>query len=235
VVQVVDGVADVDWCAVDDCPAVICNGPHESHLCGDSIVTRRFDDHSPCPFCGVVDATDVAGRSEGATNPPGSLQTEGRGSDGDHVRVLAKAIVKIAEAAGMGTFGDLTGPQVLLIADDTAEWIKHRRQGPPHQVDIAPGVTGHELARRINYELSFHRLAGRRFSQDGLDGEDIDDAREHGQQSNGIWCVTWPSFDTRRDGWLRDFMEAALSSSTATPSSTRTATPATRSRPPSSS
>lgn len=41
------------WCKVDDCPAAICNGPHVSHTCpnGD-LVTQRYDDPTPCPFCG---------------------------------------------------------------------------------------------------------------------------------------------------------------------------------------
>lgn len=41
-----------DWCAADDCPAAICNGPHVEHRCGDHIVTARFDNAAPCPYCG---------------------------------------------------------------------------------------------------------------------------------------------------------------------------------------
>jgi len=41
------------WCEPDECPASICNGPHVSHTCenGD-VVTVRFDNVEPCPFCG---------------------------------------------------------------------------------------------------------------------------------------------------------------------------------------
>jgi len=39
------------WCEVDVCPASICNGPHYQHHCGDSIITYRFDNKGPCPFC----------------------------------------------------------------------------------------------------------------------------------------------------------------------------------------
>lgn len=43
-----------DWCAVDDCPAHICNGPHIEHVCSDGArVSQRFDNPEPCPFqCG---------------------------------------------------------------------------------------------------------------------------------------------------------------------------------------
>lgn len=41
-----------DWCEADDCPSIICNGPHVEHRCGDSIVTARFDNDEPCPYCG---------------------------------------------------------------------------------------------------------------------------------------------------------------------------------------
>lgn len=46
------------WCDVDDMPASICNGPHVSHRCpnGD-LVTQRFDDPTPCPFCGHQSVT----------------------------------------------------------------------------------------------------------------------------------------------------------------------------------
>lgn len=42
-----------DWCAVDDCPAAICGGPHRSHVCtnGDTI-TWHPDHHNGCPVCG---------------------------------------------------------------------------------------------------------------------------------------------------------------------------------------
>lgn len=50
------GVAGpLDWCAIDKCPPTICNGPHVSHHCpnGDLVVSR-YDDVTPCPFCGAV-------------------------------------------------------------------------------------------------------------------------------------------------------------------------------------
>lgn len=47
-----------DWCEVDDCPASICNGPHISHHCpnGD-LVSQRYDNPAPCPFCGWTPTT----------------------------------------------------------------------------------------------------------------------------------------------------------------------------------
>lgn len=41
--------------------------------------------------------------------------------------LLADAIVKIAEAAGFGTFDAMTGPEVLLIAEDVAAWAREQR------------------------------------------------------------------------------------------------------------
>lgn len=48
-----ESVAKPGWCEPDGCPSTICNGPHVSHHCpnGD-LVTVRFDDTSPCWFCG---------------------------------------------------------------------------------------------------------------------------------------------------------------------------------------
>lgn len=44
------------WCHVDDCPAVICGGPHVSHKCQDGsvTVTSHVDNRDPCPFCGLA-------------------------------------------------------------------------------------------------------------------------------------------------------------------------------------
>ncbi len=44
----------LDWCYVDDCPAMICNGPHIQHRCpnGD-MVAQRWDNSADCqnPDC----------------------------------------------------------------------------------------------------------------------------------------------------------------------------------------
>lgn len=59
----------IDYCMVDDCPPAICNGPHVGHVCADgSLVTQRYDNHDPCPFCGRYFITCV--RCGRTTNDP---------------------------------------------------------------------------------------------------------------------------------------------------------------------
>lgn len=40
------------WCALDDCPSGICNGPHHAHACGSDLISARYDNETPCDQCG---------------------------------------------------------------------------------------------------------------------------------------------------------------------------------------
>lgn len=47
------------WCDVDNCPTLICNGPHHEHVCNGGDRVTMHVNNGPCGLCGfkLADAT----------------------------------------------------------------------------------------------------------------------------------------------------------------------------------
>lgn len=77
--------------------------------------------------------------------------------------------------------------------------------------DITDANDLQAAADRVTYDLSFRRSDHpRRFTTEGLSGDDIDDAFGDGNKSNGAWDMPDWSYSPNEKDWILQFFKVAV-------------------------
>jgi hypothetical protein len=90
-----------DWCEVDDCPSIICNGPHYRHICGLKYLAWS-EALEPVRFQSPSDAKRLA--------TDDVLRTAGLYVPGDHARDAARHLLLHLATSHPRAFQRLTRP-----------------------------------------------------------------------------------------------------------------------------